>query len=313
MSDFKGNEYVSKLTLGTAQLGSHYGIANKTGLPTREDRLKIIDYAINHGINSIDTSPSYGDSEIIIGEYVKIQSGKNNTKVPSIITKIPSVCFNNFITSEERHQFVDKMVFDSLKRLNLTHLDNCLLHDPLDMIANQGEVVQYMLQLKKRKIVRKIGVSVYEPKEVEAALSLACFDIIQIPINVFDQRLIRKNLLRKLYEANIEIHGRSVFLQGLIFMSSNNLPKNMEGAKEFLESLRSLARKVKLDVMELALLYVRDLPELSKLIIGCETIKQIGKNIHIMNLPPLGEAVIREIQDLFKYVPNEIIDPRKWS
>ncbi|MBY0600233.1 aldo/keto reductase [Bacillus bingmayongensis] len=313
MTNFKKNNYVSKLTLGTAQLGNHYGIANKTGMPTREKSLEIIDYAICHGVDSLDTASGYGDSEVLIGEYIESQKLENTEKIPSVITKIPSVHSNSLLTFDERYQFMEKTISDSLARLRLSQLDSCLLHDPLDIIAHHGEVVQHLIKFKKNHLVKKIGVSVYEPKEIETVIELDCFDVIQVPINIFDQRLIKTGLLKKLCASNIEIYGRSIYLQGLLLMSPSELPDHLKDAKIPLNKLEVLAKELRLSVMEMAMLYIRDLPEILKIIIGCETMEQLKHNLQIINLPPLTESIVNEIQDVFQDLPNKIIDPRKWS
>lgn len=312
MTTFKKKNFVSKLTLGTAQLGIHYGISNKIGVPPREESLKIIDYAICHGIDSLDTASKYGNSEALIGEYIEFQCVEKNGTPPSVITKIPSVHSNNLLTFNERYQFIEKTILDSLSRLKLSQLDCCLLHDPIDMIAHHGEVVQHLLELKKKHLVKKIGVSIYEPEEAEKVIELDCFDVIQIPINIFDQRLIRTNLLNKLYKSNIEIYARSIYLQGLLLMPPCELPDNLKDAKMYLEHLEVIAKKEGLSIMEIALLYIRDLPEIAKIIIGCETMEQLIYNLRIINLPPLTKSIVNEIHDSFQDLPDKIIDPRKW-
>lgn len=313
MNNRKNINYVSKLSLGTAQLGGHYGIANKTGMPTREESIKIIDYAIRHGIDSLDTAAGYGDSEILIGEYINCQKLKGSGKIPSLITKIPSMRLRNLLTFEERYQFLEKTILGSLNRLNLPQIDICLLHDPLDMEAYKGEIVHHLINLQKRNLINKIGVSVYHPKEVEAVLEWGCFDVIQVPINIFDQRLLEMELLKKLYEANVAIYGRSIYLQGLLLMSPNELPENLKEAKAALEKLDKLARKVGLSVIEIALLYIRGIPEITKIIIGCETMNQLKQNLQIINGPPLTESMVNEIKEIYQDFPPKLIDPRKWS
>lgn len=313
MVNFKKNYYESKLTLGTAQLGSHYGIANKTGIPTREESLQIIDYAICHGIDSLDTALGYGNSEVLIGEYIEHQRLKNAGKIPSVTTKIPSVRSNNLLTFNERYHFIKKTILDSLARLKLSQLDICLLHDPLDMIVHHGESVQHLIEFKKNHLIKKIGVSVYDPKEVETAIELDCFDVIQVPINILDQRLIETGLLKKLSGSNITIYGRSIYLQGLLLMSPSKLPNYLKDAKGPLEDIEKLSIESGLSVMEIAILYIRDLPEISKIIIGCETINQLKQNLQIINLPPLTENILKEIKEIYRGLPEKIIDPRKWS
>ncbi|MFP7736415.1 aldo/keto reductase, partial [Priestia aryabhattai] len=135
---------------------------------------------------------------------------------------------------------------------------------------------------------------------------------IQIPINIFDQRLIRTNLLNKLYKSNIEIYARSIYLQGLLLMPPCELPDNLKDAKMYLEHLEVIAKKEGLSIMEIALLYIRDLPEIVKIIIGCETMEQLIYNLRIINLPPLTKSIVNEIHDSFQDLPDKIIDPRKW-
>lgn len=313
MVNLKKNYYESKLVLGTAQLGSHYGIANKTGVPTKEESLKIIDYAVCHGIDSLDTASGYGNSELLIGEYIEQQRLKKTEKIPSVTTKIPSVSSSNLLTFNERYRFMEKTILDSLTRLKLPQLDICLLHDPLDMIAHQGESVQHLIEFKKNHLLKKIGVSVYDPKEVEAAIELGCFDVIQVPINIFDQRLVETDLLKKLSAANITVYGRSIYLQGLLLMSPSELPKYLKDAKGPLSDIEKLSIESGLSVMEIAILYIRDLPEISKIIIGCETINQLKQNLQIINLPPLTESIVREVKSISKKFPDKILDPRKWS
>src|SRR5687767_4280033 len=58
---------ISAITLGTAQLGSSYGIANTHGLPSDSDASAIIECALSRGISSFDTARSYGCAEARLG------------------------------------------------------------------------------------------------------------------------------------------------------------------------------------------------------------------------------------------------------
>ncbi|KWX74772.1 aldo/keto reductase [Paenibacillus jilunlii] len=300
----------SKLMLGTAQLGTKYGIANVAGMPSRQKSCELIKYAVTAGIGYLDTAPGYGESEKMIGECLKHLNVDNK---PVIVTKLPSVQTSGFKTEEERNNFVYSSIFSSLDNLKLSALDRCLLHDPMDMNYQNGEIINILRDLKQRRIIHKIGVSVYNPQDIEMYLNLGCFDSIQVPINLFDQRLIRNGMLEQLSEKGIEIFVRSIYLQGLLLMAPEHLPDQLKQAKKPLERLAKYSEETGISIKELSFLFVRDLPGVSKIIIGCETIDQLKDNLKMMELPPLKKEMIKEINQLFLDIPIKIIDPRMWK
>ena len=73
-------------TLGTAQLGLDYGIANFSGKPDKNSAFEILNQSVKSGVRYYDTAAAYGNSEEILGEYF----ASHNSDV-FIITKIPPV------------------------------------------------------------------------------------------------------------------------------------------------------------------------------------------------------------------------------
>lgn len=300
----------SKLMLGTAQLGTKYGISNVAGMPSRQKSCELIKYAVTSGIGYLDTAPGYGESEKMIGDCL---NNLNLNSKPVIVTKLPSVRTLGFRTEEERKNFVYSSLVSSLENLKLSALNRCLLHDPMDMTYQNGEIINILSDLKQRRIIHKIGVSVYDPQDIEMYLNLGCFDSIQVPINLFDQRLIRNGMLEKLSEKGIEVFARSIYLQGLLLMAPEHLPDKLKQAKKPLKRLLQYSGETGISIKELSFLFVRDLPGVSKIIIGCETIDQLKENLTMMELPPLKKEVIKEIHQLFIDIPSKIIDPRMWK
>lgn len=301
----------SKLMLGTAQLGGRkYGIANVADIPSRQKSCEFIQYALSSGIRYLDTAPGYGHSEEIIGDCLTKNS--LNSK-PIIVTKLPSVQSLGYKTEEERKHFVYSSIHSSLRHLKLSALDICLLHDPRDMNYHNGEITKILIELQQRKLVHHIGVSVYNPQDIEMVLSLGCFDSIQVPVNLFDQRLIGNGMLKKLAEQGIEVFARSIYLQGLLLMDSMNLPDQLKQAHRPLQLLSKYSGETGISIKELSFLFVRDLPGVSRIIIGCETIDQLKENLMMMELPPLKKETIHELHQLFNDIPITIIDPRMWT
>ena len=305
------NEGILKSALGTAQLGQIYGIANQTGKPAQTDALRILEYAMSRGIDTIDTAPGYGESEDIIGRFIE-ERNQEVLNIPRIITKIPSQNQCNPVMSEDVNNNLFNSIKSSLKRLKLDAVDVCLLHDPADLTSFNGRVVSSLINIKREGLVKQIGVSVYSPEEVQKAIDLDCFDIVEVPINILDHRLIREGLLNQLSDLKIKVYARSVFLQGLLFFNPDNLPEELKMAKAPLEKLKLLSLDSGLKPHQLSLLFVRDLVGIDKVVIGCETLEQLKDNINIIDLPRLEEGLSKKIASYFSDISENIIDPTKW-
>lgn len=292
------------LALGTAQLGLDYGIANKSGKPPKEEALAILRYAHSMGVDYLDTAPEYGDSERIIGIFLK-QHRHLKDKLPNIITKLPKL---SPLTTVE--SIIRKKVETSLNNLEIDKLHVYLLHHPGDIESYHSSVLTTLLQLKKEGLIQKIGVSVYTPDDVKKVLEIDYFEAIQVPLNVLDHRLLSSGLLDKLANSNITVFARSVYLQGLILQKPENVP--ISAAVEPLKLLNQLCSSINISPEELSMRFVKGLPDVHRVIVGCETMEQLEKNIQLCQLPSLDTQIIEKIRSYFDTVPEEVIDPRKW-
>ncbi|MEK3792001.1 aldo/keto reductase [Paenibacillus sp. FSL R7-0204] len=300
----------ASLVLGTAQLGGNYGIANATANPSVQQRNELLQYALSSGIGYLDTAPGYGDSESIIGDCLE---GADPQSRPQIVTKLPSVQRLGLHTEDARRRFVTSSVHASLNRLKCSVLDVCLLHDPLDMTYQGGEILRVLQELKRQHTIRRIGVSVYDAEDIANFMTVEELDSIQIPLNVLDQRWLANGMLERLARKGTEIFVRSVYLQGLLLMAPEQLPAGLKQAEQPLLQIISYSKETGIPVKELCFLYVRDLPGISGLVIGCETVEQVQENLRMMALPPLSRAVRQTLGESFTDIPVEIIDPRRWK
>ncbi len=303
----------SQITLGTVQLGQNYGIANKTGKPDTKTAFKILTLAIKSGINVFDTAPSYGNSEKILGSF--FLSGESSGKAinPIIVTKIPPMQKMENLNFPALYDKMKSIIGQSLENLNLDQIPICLLHDPKDIEKNNQVIVDCLQQLKKEKLVGKIGVSVYTIEDVKEFLKIGTFDAIQIPINIFDHRLIKAGLLEELKRKEIITFARSIFLQGLFFLNLDSIPPYLESARPFLKDLRKLSEESKISIPEIAWRFVRDLPSITSLVLGIETPQQLSENITKVDSPSLNNEITQKIYDLFDEIPESIVNPSKWN
>lgn len=306
-SEEKNNELtISKLTLGTAQLGMKYGIANKKGKPRLKDSFKILDYALNHGITTFDTASTYGDSEKIIGSYL------HHKRKPIIVTKIPHIiCKKQKPTLDDVYEIVKNLIKNSCERLCLKKIPICLMHDPSDMIKYDGLVEKALLSLKNQKIISKVGISAYTPDDVSKFLENKNLDVIQIPINILDTRLIKNGLLHELKNEGKDIFARSIFLQGLLLLEESEIPKKLTAVLKPLKKIKKICLENNLETEQLAFLFVRDLKEIISMVIGVETLDQLKRNMSMLGYPSLSEQVVNQILKI-GYVPEKILNPSKW-
>lgn len=303
---------ISKITLGTAQLGMKYGIANTIGKPDYYKSMKILKFAWKNKINALDTAPSYGNSEILIGSFIKSISFKDSNR-PIIISKLPPIKNDIKLSFEDLYIKIKKKIKNSLNKLNIKKIPIYLIHNPTDIYIKDGIIVKCLNQIKSENLIERIGISVYNPEEVEASLKYKELDVIQAPINLFDHRLINSGLLKKLKEKNYLIFARSIYLQGLFFISPKNLPNNLKSAKIPLIKLRDLCEYYNIEIDKLAFSFVRDIPEIDSLVIGSENIKQVSRNLSLLNYKPLSTNIRNAIVHTFSDLTEKIINPSLWN
>ncbi len=290
-------ELINKFSLGTAQLGMDYGIANKNGKIKKNDAFEILNYAYKIGVDAIDTAHSYGDSEAVIGEFVK----KNNLKF-KIISKYPSVKSNA--------QKNKALFHESFKRLNTQSLYGYLVHSFEDFLKNKW-LWEELEKLKAEGLVEKIGFSIYKPAEIEVLYKKNIkFDIIQFPYSVFDKRF--NPYLADLKQRNIEIHVRSVFLQGLAFMQEELLPENLFKARDYIKKLNKISMKSNISISALCQNFVLTNSLIDRVVIGVDNIEHFKKNIENVNLCAEVDSLHDELSTL-EICDEDILIPYNWS
>lgn len=290
---------ISKLTLGTVQLGMEYGIANKSGKPDMKKAFKILQTAINSGINSFDTASAYGNSEEVLGDFFTSVTNKSGI----IFTTKFKVASEDKLTDATIEKQIYNYVERSLERLKIEKIPIYMLHNAKDM-TQYGEIVPDTLKkLKREGLIGKAGVSVYNPEEVEEMLKDDLYEAVQIPMNMFDQRMVSTGMLDKLKDANIIVFVRSVFLQGLFFLDPMNLPVKLKMAKEPLLLLHKLAERENMGIAQMAISYIRDMEGVSSLVLGVETPEQIIENVKLINTPSISLQTRDELERCFKSVP----------
>lgn len=253
-----------KLALGTAQFGLPYGIANQTGQVSRSGAAEILAYAIKNGVDTLDTAIAYGDSEACIGAS-QINGFRIVTKLPSCPEGVEDVSF-----------WVKNQLQNSLSRLRVESVYALLLHRPQDFLGSHGNVLaNTLLHLRAEGFIHKIGISIYSPKELEDIFGIFPIDIVQAPFNLIDRRLHTSGWLERLHHSGVEIHTRSVFLQGLLL-----LPKKIQKLKfspwsSLWDHWSEWLNENEASEVEACLQFPLSFPEVDRIIVGIDSIVQL--------------------------------------
>ena len=287
----------SKLILGTVQFGLNYGINNNTGIISEKNIKKILDYAFNNGIKLLDTAEAYGLSQKRIGEYHKQSSNKF-----SVITK-----FNS--TVEYLSLDIIERVQSNLKILNVNKLYCYMFHSFKEFDKYFDTHRKDLLQLKKDGIITQIGVSIYTNDEFEKVLKFDEITLVQLPFNLLDNDNKRKNIIKKAKGKGIEIHTRSVFLQGLFFKNSNKLPNKIKALSSYLNNLHDLCDE-DYNINDLALNYVCNKKKIDKVLIGVDHILHLKLNLN-SEKKRIKNKLIMKIENI-NVKEISLLNPSNW-
>jgi aryl-alcohol dehydrogenase-like predicted oxidoreductase len=291
---------VTALCLGTVKLGMpDYGFSSS--LNRLQDPVSFLQQAGAQGISRFDTSPRYGTSEEILGQYIA-----DAGIIPSVSSKI-----DGLKPSDPRTPLrMQESVRLSLARLHLEKLDICYLHQNELAIIADPCVHEGIARLKQQGLIRLFGASVYSLEECEYALGSGVFDIIQVPVSVFDltfyQRFIRGNTSAVLFSA------RSLLLQGILVnrKAIDSRIRQSGQVAEYLQRLDRLAMDCGFTVLEIALAFVFSLPGIDHYLIGTSSIENLGKDMQCLKkeLPVETFQRVTEMAETAKDWTN----PRSW-
>jgi aryl-alcohol dehydrogenase-like predicted oxidoreductase len=296
---------ISKMTLGTVQLGLNYGIANKEGKPDEEKAFMILDSAFASGCNCLDTAADYGDSEKVIGKYLADRNKKRSEI--SIVTKFKL----GKISSSEAENGMLRSVEKSLKNLGTSYLDVLLMHDANEFSTFGNIITKVFTKLLAEGTIKMAGASCYNFREIEVMMDNEIYHAFQIPVNLLDMRITRGKGAAKL--RNKMVFARSVFLQGLFYLNPANLKGNLREIDKFLVNINKIAGEMNITVPQLAVSYVNSLSYINSLVIGADNPEQVQMNARLLNSKTLGQKTLNSIEDKLKGAPDWLFMPSLWD
>jgi aryl-alcohol dehydrogenase-like predicted oxidoreductase len=284
---------ISRLAIGTAQFGLDYGINNTRGQVSEPEVVDILQLAYDQGVDMIDTAKAYGTIEDVLGRCMLSQKF-------NIVTKIPKSSLKEIVTH----------IQSSLRSLKIQKLYGCLFHD---FASYKKDPSQYNIlrQCQEDGLVKKIGFSLYHPHEFEDIIkNHISVDIVQVPYNVFDQRF--NKYFNTMKDMNIEVHVRSVFLQGLFFKDPVMLDPFFAIVRPKIEKLQSIAAGSNLNVAGLCLSFALLNNSIDRVIVGIDDKEQLQELFGYCKNVNMFKAIYSQLSALHE--DNEqIILPYLWK
>lgn len=285
--------------IGGAQFGQSYGVVSGDRQLSEETISSLLKQSWNLGISLIDTAPSYGDSERILGKK-EFQKFDFITKLS--ILESPDWGLPN----------VQDSIEESLHRLQKKSLNGYLIHNAAQFLKkkNSDEIWLKLCDFKAKGIIRNLGFSVYEEFEIIKILnSFPGTDFLQVPINLFDQRLSNSNAISLARLQNVSIHARSIFLQGLLLCDINKIPLSLGIIRDKRRVLEAYNNQNGCTNLEMALAYIRSLNFISKIVVGLKDAQQLKQLNHAFGK---SEYMTKIAFENFRIDDINSIDPRRW-
>ncbi|HWA30387.1 MAG TPA: aldo/keto reductase [Rhizomicrobium sp.] len=305
------NARPAELVLGSVQLGVAYGAANRTGMPSHGQALRLVHRAVDSGITKFDTARSYGESENRLGEALEERKGIRTVTKLSPLTELSADA-----SRDDVRETVDRSIWASLLALRRAKLDCLLLHRAAHMTAFNGWIWERLLEHLEEGSVLSLGVSVQTPDE--ALMAVGCKDVqhIQLPFNLLDWRWRKTGVIDRIRQReHLTVHARSVFLQGILAADDASLWPKIDGvnAPDLVNFLTELARRYdRKDTADLCLAYARGQDWIDGVVIGMETEEQLDKNLRLATLPPLSYWDCAEMEADVPRVPAQLLNPAEW-
>jgi aryl-alcohol dehydrogenase-like predicted oxidoreductase len=282
-----------KLVLGSVQFGLAYGVAGRgEPVPAGETR-EVLAVAWDGGIRLIDTAPVYGDIE----ERLRELCGAHEFEFVSKIPALPAEAGADVAT------FVRESIERSRRRLG-DGLRTLLFHRGEDLAAADGARAWQAAAAALEGSGIRLGGSFYSPASAAAARAKLPLAVAQLPGNVLDQRLATPTAAGL---AGVEIHLRSVFLQGLLLDPPESSLRRIPNAAAPLAAWRAWCAQRNLSPLSAALAVARGLPRVSCCLVGVDRVAQLREILAAWRaaVPLTAPALACDDED--------VIDPRRWK
>lgn len=285
---------MTDLVLGTAQFGAGYGVMNNAGRMQDQGVRGVCATAVAGGIEVFDSSPYYGDAQQRMGALL------SSDRRPRFVSK--------FGLSDHHVPALDELITRTLNELRVDRLAGLLFHRVDDLRDSRAlDAAALLRNARARGLVDQVGASVYSLADLEAALEiLPDMDIVQLPGNVLDRRLLDHPLLAEFHSRGGSVHVRSAYLQGILLASPERIPARLARLRPVVTELRAIAQERGATVIEFLLGFLKHHPVVDAVVVGALTVDEMRGTLAAWDRAPEAEWAAPELDE-------RLLDPRKWG
>ena len=296
-------EDVSRLILGTVQLGMDYGIANTQGQPDAAKAMAIVETAWRCGIRHFDTAQAYDESEGVLGQALRELGVGDDANVASKLA--PSM-------DPDDIPRIAEAVERTFERLGTGRLWCMMLHRSAWLDHWDRGLGELLRGLRDAGRIEHLGVSLERPGDAEASLAHADMEVLQVAANAWDRRARRLGVFDIARGKGRLCCVRSIFLKGLLTLSPEVVAKRLPFAREASVRWHAVAVCHDIGASELAVRYAMGLGQ--PLVVGAESPEQVADTVRLARLEPLPGEVVAELEEaLDPVVEDRILEPREWE
>ena len=204
---------------------------------------------------------------------------------------------------------VEAEVRASLLRLKLIKARAVVVQSASDLFAPAGPALWDRLKLLRDEgLFDQVGVCAYASDDPVGVARRFKPDLLQAPASLLDQRLLLDGSLMAVREMGVEVHLRSIFLNGLLFLPPDRVPAQLKGAAGRLSRARRMIAEGRSDPLQAALGFALSRPEADAVIVGASTAAELAAVIAAASSPPpdldWDEMAIDD---------PVALDPRRWA
>ena len=296
---------ISRIGLGTAEIGFAYGLGRPT-LPSESEAITLLKKSVDLVITFFDTANYYGLAEERIGKSGILQN-------PEVVVETKCAQFlekGEYFSSAELEKKIREQVESSLEKLKIDCLPILMLHGPSKEQIENGELIEIMAKLKKEGKFRFAGVSTRGEEPPLAVIASDFFDVIMVAYSILDQRMSEK-VLPTAKKNNIGVVNRSVLLKGSLTPLREKLPAGLEPLKKAANEAEKIARELGMDLPTLAVRFTLSEPVIATTLIGTDKIEHLEGAAKAIEAGPLPMEILEKLRALAIDDPNQV-DPAKW-
>ena len=284
-----------QLCLGTVQFGLPYGITNTAGQVAEPEVRRILAVAARYGIELLDTAQAYGTAERVLGNC------SPPTMRRRLISKLPA---------QADPDGWEQSFQASLNHLQTERLDGFLLHRSADLLGPQADLLLGWLEsLRDRGLVQRLGVSIYDDSELDG-LPLDRLQLVQLPLSLYDQRLLLNGTVDQLKSAGLTVHARSILFQGLLLKPTDQWPSFLSpGFRQHHRQLIQNMAERGLSLLDATLHFARSCDGLEAVLVGVLSAEELAELLAVWNAV---DAVAMGPVSAWSWENGQDLDPRCW-